>query len=74
MSQMLMEGDVAILRTRNAMKCWCNSNYCRWTKSSSGLVEVLYHKTITSVRPAFSIENGKDTINPIPNPSVKIGC
>uniref|UniRef100_A0A4W5MUI6 Peptidase M12A domain-containing protein n=1 Tax=Hucho hucho TaxID=62062 RepID=A0A4W5MUI6_9TELE len=40
MSQMLMEGDVAVLRTRNAMKCWGNSNYCRWTKSSSGLVEV----------------------------------
>ncbi|XP_055791142.1 high choriolytic enzyme 2-like [Salvelinus fontinalis] len=135
MAAAMDEPDVAILRTRNAMKCWCNSNYCRWTKSSSGLVEVLYHKTITSVndpekamietsmksfhtrtcirfglwsgqsdyidiqskkqdtnnpntpydnssvvhgtlfkRPAFSIENGKDTITPIPSPSVKIGC
>ncbi|KAI7796486.1 hatching enzyme, partial [Triplophysa rosa] len=39
-SEMLLEGDVALPRTRNAMKCL--SSYCKWPKSSSGRVEVPY--------------------------------
>ncbi|XP_030636921.1 high choriolytic enzyme 1 [Chanos chanos] len=39
-SHMMMEGDVVIAKTRNAMKCW--ADYCKWEKSSSGLVEVPY--------------------------------
>ncbi|CAJ1071250.1 high choriolytic enzyme 1-like [Xyrichtys novacula] len=39
-SQDLVEGDVALSKKRNAMRCWSNS--CKWTKSYSGLVEVPY--------------------------------
>ncbi|KAG7498511.1 high choriolytic enzyme 1-like [Solea senegalensis] len=39
-SQILVEGDVAISKTRNAMKCW--GGYCTWKKSYNGLVEVPY--------------------------------
>ncbi|XP_074547049.1 hatching enzyme 1.2-like [Halichoeres trimaculatus] len=39
-SQNLMEGDVALSKKRNAMKCW--NNDCKWKKSYSGLVEVPY--------------------------------
>ena len=40
------------------------------------LILLFSHKMCPSsiLGPAFSIENGKDTITPIPNLSVKIGC
>ncbi|XP_073334481.1 hatching enzyme 1.2-like [Pagrus major] len=34
----LVEGDVALSRKRNGMKCW--SGHCKWSKSYNGLVEV----------------------------------
>nr|BAJ23943.1 hatching enzyme [Hypomesus nipponensis] len=40
MSHLLLEGDVALPMTRNAMKCL--SQQCKWPKSASGLVEVPY--------------------------------
>lgn len=39
-SHVLVEGDVALSKKRNAMKCW--SDYCKWKKSYNGLVEVPY--------------------------------
>ncbi|KAK2872786.1 hypothetical protein Q8A67_022683 [Cirrhinus molitorella] len=39
-SDMLLEGDMALPKTRNAMKCL--NDYCKWQKSSSGRVEVPY--------------------------------
>nr|XP_046231547.1 hatching enzyme 1.2-like isoform X2 [Scatophagus argus] len=36
----LVEGDVALSKKRNAMKCW--NDYCKWSKSYNGLVEVPY--------------------------------
>ncbi|XP_074473641.1 hatching enzyme 1.2-like [Sebastes fasciatus] len=39
-SHILVEGDVALSKKRNAMKCW--SGYCKWQKSFNGLVEVPY--------------------------------
>ncbi|XP_040914143.1 high choriolytic enzyme 1-like isoform X2 [Toxotes jaculatrix] len=36
----LVEGDVALSKNRNAMKCW--RDYCKWKKSYNGLVEVPY--------------------------------
>merc|ERR1712168_166590 len=39
-SEILMEGDLIVPNTRNAMKCW--NNQCLWKKSSNGLVEVPY--------------------------------
>ncbi|XP_051959957.1 hatching enzyme 1.2-like [Xyrauchen texanus] len=39
-SDSLLEGDLAMPKTRNAMKCL--NNYCRWPKSTLGLVEVPY--------------------------------
>ncbi|XP_071762109.2 hatching enzyme 1.2-like [Centroberyx gerrardi] len=39
-AHMLVEGDVALSKKRNALKCW--SDYCRWEKSPNGLVEVPY--------------------------------
>ncbi|XP_059382449.1 hatching enzyme 1.2-like isoform X1 [Carassius carassius] len=39
-SDMLLEGDLALPKTRNAMKCL--NDYCKWPKSSSGQVEVPY--------------------------------
>ncbi len=39
-NHILVEGDVALSKKRNAMKC--QSNYCKWKKSSNGLVEVPY--------------------------------
>ena len=41
-SQTLMEGDVAVPRKRNAMRCWGGSDFCKWFKSFNGLVEVPY--------------------------------
>ncbi|XP_064182270.1 hatching enzyme 1.2-like isoform X3 [Anguilla rostrata] len=38
--EMLMEGDLIVSNTRNAMKC--RNNRCLWKKSSDGLVEVPY--------------------------------
>ncbi|XP_034458954.1 high choriolytic enzyme 1-like [Hippoglossus hippoglossus] len=38
--QVLVEGDVALSRKRNAMKC--SGGDCKWTKSHKGLVEVPY--------------------------------
>uniref|UniRef100_A0A673HTI5 Metalloendopeptidase n=1 Tax=Sinocyclocheilus rhinocerous TaxID=307959 RepID=A0A673HTI5_9TELE len=37
---MLLEGDMVLPTTKNAMKCL--NDYCRWPKSSSGWVEVPY--------------------------------
>ena len=39
-SEMLMEGDLVVSNTRNALKCW--NSQCLWRKSSDGLVEVPY--------------------------------
>ncbi|XP_050949652.1 hatching enzyme 1.2 [Labeo rohita] len=39
-SDVLLEGDIALPKTRNAMKCL--NDYCKWPKSPSGLVEVPY--------------------------------
>ncbi|XP_070781227.1 hatching enzyme 1.2-like [Enoplosus armatus] len=39
-NHILVEGDVALSKKRNAMKCW--SSYCKWKKSYNGLVEVPY--------------------------------
>uniref|UniRef100_A0A8D0CKG8 Metalloendopeptidase n=1 Tax=Scleropages formosus TaxID=113540 RepID=A0A8D0CKG8_SCLFO len=39
-SQVLLEGDLLVLNTRNAMICYLNS--CLWKKSANGLVEVPY--------------------------------
>ncbi|XP_016376831.1 high choriolytic enzyme 1-like [Sinocyclocheilus rhinocerous] len=39
-SGMLLEGDMVLPTTKNAMKCL--NDYCRWPKSSSGWVEVPY--------------------------------
>ncbi|XP_060918051.1 high choriolytic enzyme 1-like [Labrus mixtus] len=36
----LVEGDVALSKKRNAMKCWSSS--CKWKTSSNGRVEVPY--------------------------------
>ncbi|XP_067231188.1 hatching enzyme 1.2-like isoform X1 [Chanodichthys erythropterus] len=37
----LLEGDMALPKRRNAMKC-LNGTYCKWPKSKSNLVEVPY--------------------------------
>ncbi|XP_058613529.1 hatching enzyme 1.2-like isoform X2 [Onychostoma macrolepis] len=39
-SYMLLEGDMALPKTRSAMKCL--NDYCKWPKSPSGQVEVPY--------------------------------
>ncbi|XP_034565773.1 high choriolytic enzyme 1-like [Notolabrus celidotus] len=39
-SENLVEGDVALSKKRNAMKCWGSD--CKWEKSYNGLVEVPY--------------------------------
>lgn len=39
-NHVLVEGDVALSKKRNAMKCW--TDYCKWKKSYNGLVEVPY--------------------------------
>lgn len=39
-SEMLLEGDLVLPRTRNAMRCWSKS--CLWKKSSNGLVTIPY--------------------------------
>uniref|UniRef100_A0A7N8WZY6 Metalloendopeptidase n=1 Tax=Mastacembelus armatus TaxID=205130 RepID=A0A7N8WZY6_9TELE len=36
----LLEGDVIIPTTRNAMKCASNTNSCLWPKSANGYVEI----------------------------------
>ncbi|KAG7272247.1 hypothetical protein CRUP_001525 [Coryphaenoides rupestris] len=47
-SEFLLEGDLVLPTTRNAMKCW-NSN-CLWRKSSNGLVTIPY--TVSSAFPS----------------------
>lgn len=39
-SHILVEGDVALSKKRNSIKCW--NDYCKWRKSFNGLVEVPY--------------------------------
>ncbi|XP_031413880.1 hatching enzyme 1.2-like [Clupea harengus] len=39
-SEFLMEGDLVVPRTKNALACW--NNNCIWRKSSNGKVEVPY--------------------------------
>ncbi|KAL2077093.1 hypothetical protein ACEWY4_026597 [Coilia grayii] len=39
-NELLMEGDLVVPRTKNALACW--NNACLWTKSSNGKVEVPY--------------------------------
>jgi len=39
-SEMLLEGDLVLPTTRNAMKCW--RQQCLWRKSSDGLVVIPY--------------------------------
>ncbi|XP_064182281.1 hatching enzyme 1.2-like isoform X5 [Anguilla rostrata] len=61
-SEMLMEGDMVVSNTRNAMKCW--NNQCLWRKSSDGLVEVPY--TVSNEFPYYQkkrIENAMRTFN-----------
>ncbi|XP_035264088.1 high choriolytic enzyme 1-like [Anguilla anguilla] len=61
-SEMLMEGDMVVSNTRNAMKCW--NNQCLWRKSSDGLVEVPY--TVSNEFPYYQkkrIENAMKTFN-----------
>ncbi|XP_030622235.1 high choriolytic enzyme 1-like isoform X2 [Chanos chanos] len=41
-SELLIEGDLVVPRTRNALICWNNNNNCLWKKSSNGIVEVPY--------------------------------
>lgn len=36
----LLEGDLVLPKSRNAMRCW--SNTCRWKKGSDGLVTIPY--------------------------------
>ena len=38
----MLEGDLVIPRTRNAMKCLHKPYNCRWPKSANGNVEVPY--------------------------------
>ncbi|XP_038582623.1 low choriolytic enzyme-like [Micropterus salmoides] len=39
-SEFLLEGDVMIPKTRNAMKCLQGANSCLWPKSANGKVEI----------------------------------
>ncbi|XP_030622232.1 high choriolytic enzyme 1 isoform X2 [Chanos chanos] len=39
-SEVLVEGDLVVPKTRTAVNCW--NNHCLWKKSSNGLVEVPY--------------------------------
>nr|BAA20403.1 choriolysin L [Oryzias latipes] len=38
----LLEGDLVLPKTRNAMKCFGAPDSCRWPKSSNGIVKVPY--------------------------------
>nr|AEQ37893.1 hatching enzyme protease [Oryzias melastigma] len=38
----LLEGDLVLPKTRNAMKCLGNPDSCHWPKSSNGIVKVPY--------------------------------
>ncbi|XP_061089991.1 hatching enzyme 1.2-like [Conger conger] len=61
-SEMLMEGDLVVSNTRNAIKC--RNNRCLWRKSSNGLVEVPY--TMSSRFSRYQkkrIENAMKTFN-----------
>ncbi|XP_071321396.1 hatching enzyme 1.2-like [Trachinotus anak] len=61
-NHILVEGDVALSKKRNAMKCW--SGYCKWKKSYNGLVEVPY--TISDYfydSEKASIEKAMDTFH-----------
>ncbi|XP_042359235.1 low choriolytic enzyme-like [Plectropomus leopardus] len=39
-SDFLLEGDVLIPKTRNAMKCFSETYTCLWLKSANGMVEI----------------------------------
>ncbi|XP_054653096.1 high choriolytic enzyme 1-like [Dunckerocampus dactyliophorus] len=39
-NEILLEGDMLVPKTRNALKCWSQS--CLWKKASNGLVKVPY--------------------------------
>ncbi|KAL3052752.1 hypothetical protein OYC64_005305 [Pagothenia borchgrevinki] len=41
-TELMLEGDLVIPRTRNAMKCLHKPYNCRWPKSANGNVEVPY--------------------------------
>ncbi|XP_068191530.1 hatching enzyme 1.2-like [Antennarius striatus] len=61
-SNILVEGDIALSKKRNAMKC--RRGYCKWKKSYNGLVEIPY-----SISDYFydsektRIENAMETFN-----------
>uniref|UniRef100_A0A8C6TPH3 Metalloendopeptidase n=1 Tax=Neogobius melanostomus TaxID=47308 RepID=A0A8C6TPH3_9GOBI len=47
-SKFLLEGDIQVPRTRNAMRCWYNS--CRWLKGQDGKVTIAYKVISTALR------------------------
>nr|BAE97358.1 hatching enzyme [Plecoglossus altivelis altivelis] len=59
MSHLLMEGDVALPKTRNAMKCF--TRRCKWPKSTSGLVEIPFK--IEPVYKSFALRTIQDAMN-----------
>nr|BAJ23940.1 hatching enzyme [Spirinchus lanceolatus] len=59
MNHVLLEGDVALPKTRNAMKCL--SQQCKWPKSASGLVEVPYK--IATVYQSNDVDTIKRAMN-----------
>nr|XP_019962868.1 PREDICTED: high choriolytic enzyme 1-like isoform X1 [Paralichthys olivaceus] len=68
----LVEGDVALSRKRNAMKCW--SGNCKWTKSYKGLVEVpftisdyFYDSERASIRKAMETFHQKTCVRFVPH-------
>ncbi|KAI3361991.1 hypothetical protein L3Q82_012339 [Scortum barcoo] len=68
----LMEGDVALSKKRNAMKCW--SNHCKWQKSYNGLVEVpyrlsdyFYNSERASIKKAMETFHKKTCIRFVPH-------
>ncbi|XP_019962869.2 hatching enzyme 1.2 isoform X3 [Paralichthys olivaceus] len=68
----LVEGDVALSRNRNAIKCW--SGNCKWTKSYKGLVEVpftisdyFYDSERASIRKAMETFHQKTCVRFVPH-------
>nr|BAJ23952.1 hatching enzyme [Normichthys operosus] len=61
-SEFLVEGDLVLPRTRNAMRCW-NNNNCFWRKSSNGLVEVPYTLSSDLYKHEGTIENAMKTFH-----------
>ncbi|XP_062380295.1 hatching enzyme 1.2-like [Sardina pilchardus] len=55
-SEFLIEGDLVVPKTRNAMACW--NNYCLWKRSANGKVEVPY-----IVNPEFSYYEVRKILN-----------